>query len=124
MKNFVQPGESVEYTAPAGGVVSGVGVQIGQLLVIATVTKTSAQVTAGDNRFNGLTEGVVTHAKAPSQAWAEGAIVYWDEGSKVFTTSAAGNLQAGTAAAAVAGGAGDTTGSVRLDGIGRAQEDT
>jgi len=37
MKNFVQPGESVEFTAPVGGVTAGVGVQIGQLLVIATV---------------------------------------------------------------------------------------
>ena len=114
MKNFVQPGESVEFTAPAGGVVSGVGVQIGELLVIATVTKTPAQVTAGDDRFNGLVEGVITHAKAPSQAWAEGARVYWDEGNKRFTTSGSGNLPAGYAVAAVGGGADDTTGTVLL----------
>ncbi len=114
MKTFVQPGESVELTAPAGGVVSGVGVQIGELLVIATVTKTPAQVTAGDNRFNGLVEGVITHAKAPSQAWIEGARVYWDEGNKRFTTSAGGNLPAGYSVAAVGGGADETTGTVLL----------
>lgn len=114
MKNFVQPGESVELTAPAAGVVSGVGVQIGELLVIATVTKTAAQVTAGDDRFNGLVEGVITHTKVGSQAWAEGARVYWDEGNKRFTTSAPGNLPAGYAVAAVGAGADETTGTVLL----------
>jgi predicted RecA/RadA family phage recombinase len=118
MKNFVQPGESMTYTAPMGGVTSGVGVQIGQILVIAAIT-----AAAGDP-FTGITCGVISHAKAGSQAWAEGAIVYWDEGNKRFTTVAAGHLQAGTAAAAVGAGAGETTGVVRLDGIGRAQEDT
>jgi len=117
MKNFVQPGESVEFTAPVGGVTAGVGVQIGQLLVIATVTA------AAGARFNGLVEGVITRAKAGSQAWAEGAQVYWDESAKVFTTVAAGNLPAGVAVAAVAGGAGDTTGTVLL-GRGAAQEAT
>jgi predicted RecA/RadA family phage recombinase len=108
MKNFVQPGESVEFTAPVGGVTSGVGVQIGELLVIATVTA------AAGARFNGLVEGVITHAKAPSQAWAEGARVYWDEGNKRFTTSASGNLPAGYAVAAVGAGADETTGTVLL----------
>ncbi len=114
MKNFVQPGESIELTAPAGGVVSGVGVQIGELLVISTVTITPAQVTAGINRFNGLVEGVITHKKAASQAWIEGARVYWNEGAKEFTTSGSGNLPAGYAVVAVGGGADETTGTVLL----------
>ncbi len=108
MKNFVQPGESIEFTAPSGGVVSGRGTLIGQLVVIATVTA------AQGARFNGLIEGVITHAKAASQAWAEGAIVYWDEGAKVFTTVAAGHTFAGYAVAAVGGGADETTGTVLL----------
>lgn len=116
MKNFVQPGESLEFTAPAGGVVSGVGVQIGQLLVIATVTA------AAGARFNGITEGVITHAKAPSQAWAEGALVYWDVANKRFTTVAAGKLLAGVAVGAVGAGAGETTGTVRLNGAARPNE--
>jgi len=108
MKNFVQPGESVEFTAPAGGVVSGVGVQIGELLVIATVTA------AAGVRFVGLVEGVISHAKAPSEAWAEGARVYWDEGNKRFTSSGAGNLPAGYAVVAVGAGVAETTGVVLL----------
>ena len=116
MKNFVQPGESMTYTAPVGGVTSGVGVQIGQILVIATVT-----VAAG-LPFTGITCGVITHAKATGQSWAEGAVLYWDESAHKFTTTASGNLQAGTAAAAALSA--DTEGTVRLDGIGRVQEDT
>ncbi len=118
MKNFVQPGEAVEYTAPMGGVTSGVPVQIGQILVVPTVTA------AAGARFNGLIEGVVSYTKTGSQAWAEGAIIYWDASPGAFTTTAAGNLQVGTAAVAVGSGSGETTGVVRLDGIGRAQEDT
>jgi predicted RecA/RadA family phage recombinase len=116
MKNYVQPGESIEFTAPSGGVVSGRGVQIGQLLVIATVTA------AEGARFNGLTCGVITHAKTAGEAWAEGAALYWDETAHEFTTTSAGNLQAGVAA--VAALSADTEGTVRLDGIGRAHDGT
>lgn len=108
MKTFVQPGESIEFTAPAGGVTSGVGVLITDLLVIATVTA------AEGARFNGLVEGVVTHAKAGSQAWTEGQGVYWDDAAKRFTTTAAGNKFAGYAVVAVGAGAGETTGTVLL----------
>jgi predicted RecA/RadA family phage recombinase len=108
MKNFVQPGESIEFTAPAGGVVSGRGTKIGDLVVIATVTA------AAGARFNGLTEGVISHAKVGSQAWSEGDRLYWDEANKRFTKTAAGNTFAGYAVADVAGGASDTTGVVLL----------
>ena len=118
MKTYVQPGEAVEYTAPSPGVVSGVPVQIGQILVVPTVTAATGA------RFNGLIEGVVTGPKTASQAWAEGAIIYWDSSPAAFTTVATGNLQVGTATVAVGNGAGETTGTVRLDGIGRSQEDT
>lgn len=108
MRNFVQPGESIEFTAPIGGVTSGVGVQIGELLVIATVTASAGE------RFNGLVRGVITHAKAPSEAWTEGAHLWWDDTNKRFTTVSTGNLPAGYAVEAVGAGAGETTGTVLL----------
>lgn len=117
MKNFVEPGESVEYTAPRD-VVSGSPVQIGQLVVVPAVSAVSGV------RFNGQTCGVFSVVKADSQAWTEGAVVYWDEADEEFTTDPSGNLQAGVAVEAVAGDAGLTTGVVRLDGIARDQEDT
>jgi predicted RecA/RadA family phage recombinase len=118
MNNFVQPGDSVEYTAPAGGVVSGTPVLIGQLLVVP------AQTALVNVKFVGKTTGVFSVTKAGSQAWTEGAIVYWDSGNARFTTVATGNFRAGTAVEAVGAGASLTTGTVRLDGVSRVQEDT
>ncbi len=117
MKNFVQPGESVEYAAPRT-LVSGEPVQIGQIVAVATVD------VANTVRASFLLCGVISFTKLGSQAWAEGAIVYWDDGAKKFTTVASGNIQAGTAVVAVGGGAEETTGVVRLDGVGHVEEDT
>lgn len=111
MQNYIQPGKTMTLTAPAGGVVSGTAYLIGALLVVATNDAAAAA------EFEGLVEGVISHAKAASQAWTEGEVVYWDDTAKVFTTVSAGNTRAGVAAAAVAGGAGDTTGNVRLNGV-------
>jgi predicted RecA/RadA family phage recombinase len=109
--NFLQPGDVLDLTAPTGGVVAGVGVIIDALLVIAL--DTAAQTLP----FRGAATGVWSHAKAGSQAWAEGEAVYFDDSGKVFSTVATvGFFRAGVAAEAVAGGAGDTTGKVRLDG--------
>jgi predicted RecA/RadA family phage recombinase len=113
MDNFVQPGDSLEFTAPGGGVTAGTPVQIGQLLVIPAVTA------AATVRFNGAVTGVFRVPKVGSQAWTEGAVVFWDAGNTRFTTVGAGNLQAGIAVEAVGSGASATTGVVRLDGIGR-----
>ncbi len=124
MKNFVQPGFSVEYTAPTDGVTSGTPVQIGQLVVVSAVTISADDAAGGDARFIGQTCGVFSVPKADSEEWDEGDVVYWSEADGVFTTEPSGNLQAGTAVEAVAGDAGLTTGVVRLDGIAREQEDT
>lgn len=121
MDNYVQPGEVVTLTPPVGGVVSGTPYQIGQILVIATKTVTAAEALAGAT-FEGLRYGVVTGPKTDSQAWTEGALIYWDDTEGEFTTTAAGNLLVGYAAEAVAGTAGLTTGTVILDGCARANE--
>lgn len=113
MRNFVQPGDVLTFTAPGGGVVSGTPVLIGSLLVVATVT-----AAAGDS-FAGLTQGVVTGTKPGSQAWTEGAKIYWDNGAGKFTTTSGGNTLVGVAVVAVGAGADETTGTVRLDGVAR-----
>ncbi len=112
MNNFIQPGDVLELTAPAGGVVSGTPYKIGQLLVVAADTKAAGEL------FRGKTSGVFQITKAGTQAWTEGALVYWDDVGAEFTTTATGNLLAGVAVAAVGAGAGETTGIVRLQGIG------
>lgn len=114
MKKFLQPGDVLEFTAPSGGVTKDVPVLIGQLLVIPT--ETAAQTL----RFRACVTGVFMNMpKVGSQAWAEGAVVFWDAGNSRFTTAGAGNFQAGIAVEAVGSGASATTGTVRLDGIGR-----
>ena len=116
MSTFLQPGDTVELTAPTGGVVVNVPVQIGQLLVIPTVT--AAQTV----RFNGMTSGIHTIVKLGSQAWAEGDLVYWDVSAANFTTTATGNMLAGVAIVVTGAGAGETVGVVRLNGMARADE--
>jgi predicted RecA/RadA family phage recombinase len=124
MKNFVQEGDVLTLTTPDGGVVSGGVYQVGQILAVATKTITDAEYDAGETTFEGKIEGVFTVTKAGSQAWAIGALVYWDDGAKNFTTTAAGNLLAGHAVVATGSDSGETTGVVRLDGAARDNEST
>jgi predicted RecA/RadA family phage recombinase len=113
MINYVAPGEVLEYTAPSGGVVSGIAYKIGSVVVIATVDA------AEDEKFNGLVVGIVSYTKPGSQAWTEGVKIYWDDSAKKMTSTAGSNTLVGVAAEAVAGGAEDTTGKVRLVGVAR-----
>jgi predicted RecA/RadA family phage recombinase len=110
--SYQQPGEVLEFTAPTGGVTKGGGVLVGNLILIALDT------VAQTLQFRGMAVGVHLVDKAASQAWAEGAIVYWDDTAKVFTTVSTANFRAGVAVEAVAAGAGDIIGKVRLNGIG------
>jgi predicted RecA/RadA family phage recombinase len=112
MTKFVQSGQAIEFTAPGGGVTVDVPVLIGNILVIPTVTASAAA------RFVGMIRGVFRSMTKPgSQAWAEGARVYWDSGNSRFTTSGAGNLLVGFAVETVGSGASETTGTVFLTGV-------
>jgi predicted RecA/RadA family phage recombinase len=113
MDNFVQAGNALTLTAPGGGVVSGTAYLIGSLLVVATV-----DADAGDS-FVGQVTGVISYEKPGSQAWTEGAKIYWDNSAKKMTTTSGGNTLVGVAAEAVGAGASETTGKVRLDGVAR-----
>lgn len=111
MNNFIQPGLVQTFTAPNGGVVSGTAYQIGQAIVVAAFSA------AQDAEFEGQIRGVFELPKATAQTWSEGALLYWDNSAKKFTTTSGGNTLAGTAMAAAL--TGDTTGLVRLDGVAR-----
>jgi predicted RecA/RadA family phage recombinase len=111
-KNTIQPGDVLDLTAPSGGVTAGICYKIGTLIVLAVTTA------AVGEKFAAQTVGVISYAKAASQAWTEGAAVYWDDTAKNFTTTVGSNTKAGVAVEVVAGGAGDTTGKIRLNGVG------
>jgi predicted RecA/RadA family phage recombinase len=105
---FKQPGKIVTLTAPAGGVTSGVGIQIGQLFVVPQVTAAQGEL------FTAETEGVHVLPKLSAQAWTEGALIYWDSTPGECTTTATGNLLIGCAVAVAANPS--STGKVRLNG--------
>jgi predicted RecA/RadA family phage recombinase len=111
MNIFRSPGKVMTFIAPAGGVQSNQVVLIGALVVVATTSAAAAQP------FAGMSEGVFGPApKAAGQAWAEGALLYWDSTANNFTTTVgASTRRAGCAAAAAL--AADTTGQVRLHGV-------
>lgn len=92
-KNFIQPGQVLTLTAPAGGVTSGSGHLIGDLFVIAL-----HKAEEGES-FEGQLTGVWSLPKASAQAWEEGVALYWD-GSEVTTTKTENTLIGHAAAAA------------------------
>jgi predicted RecA/RadA family phage recombinase len=108
MKNYVQPGNTITLTAPYA-VSSGDGLLVGSIFGIAS----------GDAALSEPVEttlvGVFDLTKVGSQAWTVGAKVYWDDTNKRTTSVATSNTLIGVATEAVAGGAGDTIGRVRLN---------
>lgn len=108
MKNFVQPGNTITLTAPYAAA-SGDGLLVGSIFGIA-----AGAAALGESVETALV-GVFDLTKIGSQAWAAGAKVYWDNTNKRCTTVATDNTLIGVATEAVAGGAGDTVGRVRLN---------
>jgi predicted RecA/RadA family phage recombinase len=111
MKTYAQDAETVEFTAPSGGVVSGSGYLIGSLFVVATHSAAQGAL------FRGRVVGIVELPKTSAQAWTEGAKIYWDTSPAEATTTSSGNTLIGVAAAAAANPS--ATGKVRLDGVAR-----
>lgn len=109
--NYKQPGNSINLTAPSGGVTSGNGYVIGNTFVISAVT---AAVGAS---FAGSPVGVYELTKDSGDTGAEGADVYWDNtNKKVEFASATGLFKIGTLTEAATSG--KTTAIVRLNGVG------
>src|SRR5687768_4240508 len=107
--SYVQPGDVLTFTAPAGGVTKGVPVLIGGLLVVPTAT------VAQTLPFPGHVVGVHALTKVGAQAWTEGQKIYWDAGNTRLTSDSAAGQLAGVAVEAVGAGAGETTGKIRLN---------
>jgi len=109
MKSYIQPGINVTLPAPYP-VFSGSGLQVGAMFGVALHDALQGEDTET------LTTGVVDLIKAPSQAWAIGDRIYWDNTAKHATTVATDTLLIGVALRAVGNGADDTVGRVRLNG--------
>ncbi len=98
-KNYIQPGEVLDYVVAGTSITSGSGVLIGTKLGVAL--KDGA---VGDT-IAAAVKGVYSLPKLSTDAPAQGAALYWDNTNKRLTTTASGNTLAGYAAAAAANGA-------------------
>lgn len=109
MKTQISTGDVIDFTAPSGGVTSGLGVLLGSLFLIPVTSNPAGDTVAGHAK------GVFDHAAegaASGQAWAFGDDVYFDATNKRLTKTASGNTKVGHAVAAKASTA--TTGRFRL----------
>ena len=107
MKNFIQKGDTITLSAPAGGVTSGGGVLVGSLFGIA------AGDAAENDNVEVQTTGVFELPKATG-AVTQGVKVYWDNTNGNVTTTVTGNTLIG--AATIAAVSGDATVRVKLNG--------
>lgn len=110
MKNFVQPGETIPFIAPSGGVVAGNAHLLGA--IVGVVGRTAAE----GEESNLVLEGVFTLPKAASVTPAPGALLYFIAADKTITNSASGNTKIGVHAGLAASASGDATVRVRLNG--------
>lgn len=97
MKTKISSGEVIDFTAPAGGVTSGLGVLIGALFLIPVTSNVAGDTVAGH------AAGVFDHAAegaASGQAWAAGDDLYWDATNKRLTKTVGSNVKVGKAVAA------------------------
>ena len=109
MKNYVQPGKTITLAAPYA-VLSGDGLLVGAIFGVA-----SGNAAIGEAVEVALV-GVFDLKKVASQAWTVGDKVYWDNTAKETTKTATSNTLIGVAVEAVANGASDTVGRLRLNG--------
>jgi len=109
MKNYVQPGNTITLTAPYA-VASGDGLLVGSVFGVAAGDAANAET------VEAALVGVFDLKKVASQAWGVGDKIYWDNTNKEATKTATSNTLIGVAIEAVANGAGDIVGRVRLNG--------
>lgn len=109
MKTFIQNGDVITVTAPAGGVASGDGVIVGALFGVAAFTAAEGEA------VEIATRGVYILPKEPTAVIAVGAQVAWDATAKQIDLPGTGLYSVGIATESA--GNGITTVRVRLDGV-------
>lgn len=106
MRNYVQPGDTLDLTAPSGGLASGQPHLFGGIFGIA------ATAAAQGKKVAVKVEGVFNLPKATGGGLTEGQAVYWNATNKNVTGTATDNTLIGHAVEAAAAGA--TIATVRL----------
>ena len=110
MKTFIQPGNVISVTAPAGGVTANQGLLTGSLFGIATCDALEGEHTEI------ATTGVFDLNKDAATLIGQGDRVAWDDIAREIALPGVGLYPVGVAVAAA--GNGTTVVRVRLDGVG------
>jgi predicted RecA/RadA family phage recombinase len=95
VKNKVQHGKVLSFTAPAGGAISGNAYRIGIIFGVASISAAEGQPFEMDRG------GVYTLPKKAGEAWTEGCALYWDAGNGVLTATEGDLPRVAAAVAAV-----------------------
>ena len=109
MKTFIQPGNVISVTAPAGGVTANQGLLVGSLFGIATCDALEGEYTEI------ATTGVFDLNKDSATVIGQGDRVAWDDTAREIALPGVGLYPVGIAT--LVAGDGATTVTVRLDGI-------
>ena len=109
MKNGHSRGDIITFTAPSGGVVSGVPVVIGTLFAIPATTAAEGE------KFEGAIVRAWRLQKVAANVTTEGGAAYWNATSNQVTTTAGSNRLIGAFIEATANG--DTEVGVVLNGL-------
>lgn len=107
MKIFIQPGNSLDLIAPAGGVVSGTPLLIGEsILAVPVASKAATEI------FAGQVEGVFLLPKLTADVMAAGVKVNFNDTNNEFQNATTDLDDSATVVEAA--GNGDTTVKVKL----------
>ena len=110
MQNYFQNGHVITVTTPAGGILAG------DALVVGNIFGVAAYSAAEGDPLELATTGVYKLPKATAAVLTVGARVAWDNTAKNINVPGAGRFPVGVATEAAGNG---TTGvAVRLDGVG------
>ncbi|WP_010322157.1 DUF2190 family protein [Marinobacterium stanieri] len=109
MKNFVQLGDTVTFTAPTGGAASGIPLVVGSLVVVPVLSA------AEGYEAEGVTTGVFNVPKLSTDTPAQFAPAYWDATNGYVTTTSTDNTKIGVFMHALETGTAEA--DVRLDGV-------
>ena len=109
MKNYIQNGHVITVTTPAGGILSG------DALVVGNIFGVAAYSAAEGDPLELATTGVYKLPKATAAVLTVGARVAWDNTAKNINVPGAGRFPVGVATEAA--GNGITSVLVRLDGV-------
>ncbi|NBN79283.1 DUF2190 family protein [Microvirga tunisiensis] len=101
MRNYVHPGDTLDLTAPAGGIASGEGFLFGDIFGVAAMNAAPGALVAVK------VAGVFRLPKVAASGLTEGQKVYWSAAERKVTGTASGNTLIGHCTKAAAAGTAD-----------------